>query len=132
MSAGTDDTDPVVEALEAFAADLQVTTGGGGTHLRDGTRLSGHAATKWDDRTPADSVAPETAYYRGEDVQDPAVVAFDDGADRVRVYHDPDGWVAVFLVHETRVVTVILCEMIGHLPTRRYLRAHGPHGGDES
>jgi hypothetical protein len=46
--------------------------------------ITQHAATRWDARTPADSVAPETAWTLGQHVAGPERPT---GTDECRVHH---------------------------------------------
>lgn len=105
--------------------------------LQNDIELSTHAMERWDERTPSASVSPEIAWERGEDIRHPELLDLRrlDGCysrgipDRVRVYRD-DSVAAVFVVNEHVVATIYSIDGIGHGPTRAYLHAHGPHGGD--
>jgi len=67
-----------------------------------GVGLSDHAVFRWDERTPADSVAPETAWAHGQRITDLERVT---GADECR-YHRPTE--TVLLRRDRTIVTVLL------------------------
>lgn len=94
------------------------------------TTLSNHALERWDERTPAGSVAPERAFDDAIDVSELADRIGD--ADRVRYYYGEtdagDGYAALFMVlrrPEASDVcrTVLVPERVNHGPTRAYLAA---------
>lgn len=63
---------------------------------------SDHLAMRWDERTPADSVAPETAWEQAVRIRDAELVT---GADECR-YHEPTG--TILLRNDHTLVTAML------------------------
>lgn len=101
-----------------------------------GVRWTRHALDRWDERTPADALAPETAWRVGDEVDHPDVIRTNNGRtpDRARVYREAD-WGAVMLVSEHRdldaVVTVYALDSVYDRRAREYCYSFGPHGGGE-
>jgi len=104
------------------------------------TVLSDHAIHRWQLRTPQDfRPNPAHLYGRGEHLEHPEVVesdGVDQPLDDAVVYNHGD-WGIVYLIVDCQpgaarrvVVTVNNISGFEHKPTRQYLRAYGPHGGD--
>lgn len=94
-------------------------------------RMTDHAAyERWDERTPADAVAPETAFEAGEWVDHPELFGAGD-LNRVRLYN-ADEWGAVLLCKGGSIRTVYRVRAIKHAGVRAYCRAHGRHDGGEA
>ena len=113
-------------------------------HSDHETRLSEHSIDRWDERTPEDSVAPETAFDQSVDVSTIAHHLEDEGGqipDEARFFYDADAskpYGIVFLVNRypdtTNICkTIYRADMVHHGPTRAYLYAHRNEfgGGDE-
>lgn len=106
--------------------------------------LTDAAEQKWDTRTPADSVAPETAFEQAVDV---SVLALNlrshryGEPDALYYYYDrtddpawdDDKYGALFVVADEVVKSVFPLAFVDHGPTRAYLGAYHPaflNGGD--
>lgn len=108
--------------------------------------VTDHALNRWRERTPADrEIDIREAWRRGDAVRHPDVVSTgcDADADEARVFvHPSGGWSAIFVVvvdhHpeewgrviERAVTTILVIRQYDHEPTRQYLWAYGPHGGE--
>jgi hypothetical protein len=107
-------------------------------NLNHEVRFSEHALERWDERTPLDSCAPETAWDRGVDIEHPRLVEGRNSPpiDRARVYrNETTGTWAVFIVRDDVVVSVLAAATMQHGPTRAYLYGYGEwpamaEGGD--
>lgn len=104
-------------------------------HSDHETRLSDHSLERWDERTPEDSVAPETAFDKSERVSTIAHHLVDEGGqtpDVARFFYDTEAsepYGIVFLIMRypgaTDICkTVYRVDMVEHGPTRAYLYAH--------
>lgn len=97
-----------------------------------GIRLTQHAAARWDERTPPDSVAPETAYDHGVDLPGYITRGIENpdhgDLDRTRLFARRAGptpgrtpYGAVFLIRDGHIVTVYTIDRFGDPPLEAYL-----------
>lgn len=93
-------------------------------------RLTDHAADRWDERTPRDAVAPETAFEEGMDVSEVRDKVVDKGGqqpDQVVYWYERtnlEAYGILFIVRDDVIKTVYRAEWINDEPTQAYLQAH--------
>ena len=93
-------------------------------HQQGEPHLTSHALDRWDSRTDAASVAPETAWLDGVDVD--LVTPFFEGRtqphppDEVR-FHRPSG--ALFVRYDASIVTILRADGVDDGAVRAYIHA---------
>lgn len=86
-------------------------------------RMTHHAANRWDERTPDDSVSPEYAYENGVDVSE-LREHFEDADGTVAheiVYWYNDGYGVLFVIQSNVIVTIYKEEYLDSMKARLML-----------